>query len=55
MSVYGKHELNSKDLPVFKELLSKAIESEDVFVHYDDRKYSIEYARWVIGVLEGAS
>ena len=52
MSVYGRHELKADDLPEFKRLLAKSIEDDDVFVHYHDRKYSVEYAIFAIRVLE---
>ena len=52
MNVYERHELKPKDLPEFKELLSKAIEDNDAFAHYHDRKYSVEYAKFAVSVLE---
>lgn len=47
--------LTLADMPKFKNLLYKAITTEEVFMVYNGKKYSQQYARWVVGVLEGAN
>jgi len=40
------------EMPQFKELLYKAITTEEVFMVYNGRKFSKEYAKFVIKVVE---
>lgn len=45
-------ELTLADMPEFKNLLYKAITTEETFMVYNGRKYCKEYARFVIKVIE---
>ena len=45
-------ELTLKDMPEFKNLLYKAITTEEIFMVYNGRKYCKQYARFVIKVIE---
>ena len=40
------------DMPEFKNLLYKAITTEETFMVYNGRKYCKQYARFVIQVIE---
>jgi len=45
-------QLTLKDMPEFKNLLYKAITTEEIFMVYNERKYSRVYAKFVIEVVE---
>ena len=45
-------ELTLKDMAKFKNMLYKAITTDEIFMVYNGRKYSKEYAKWVVGVIE---
>jgi len=45
-------ELTLADMPEFKNLLYKAITTEETFMVYNGRKYCKQYARFVIKVIE---
>lgn len=47
-------ELTLKDMPEFKNRLYKVITTNQVFMEYNDRKYSREYAKLAIRVTENA-
>ena len=50
--IFAFPELTLKDMPKFKNLLYKAITTEEIFMVYNGRKYCKQYARFVIKVIE---